>query len=336
MNLSVPSFAAPYFLLLLLLLPLLAWLRGRKGRAAAFLYSSVKLARGITQLRRSQTGLWSAKLRWFALALCIVALARPRLGEGETHINASGIDIVVALDLSGSMAAEDFTLLGNRVNRLVAAKDVLQTFIDKRRSDRIGLVAFAGRAYIAAPLTLDHDFLLQNLERLNLYTIEDGTAIGSAMIAGLNRLRDLESESRILILMTDGRNNSGKVPPLTAAEAAESLSVKVYTIGVGRRGLAPFPQKGPFGQVGYAQVEVNIDEETLQKIAKKTGGKYYRAEDTNMLLRIYEEIDQLEKSEVEVSEYLHYEEVFHWFLIPGWCLLILEMILKHTLWRRLP
>lgn len=336
MNLPFPSFDAPYFLLLLLLLPLFSWLRGRRGRGAAFLYSSVELARGITQLHSSQSGLLSAKLRWLILALCIFALARPRLGEGETHIKASGIDIVVALDLSGSMAAEDFTLLGNRVNRLAAAKNVLEEFIDKRRNDRIGLVAFAGRAYIAAPLTLDHDFLLQNLDRLQLDTIEDGTAIGSAMIAGLNRLRDLDSKSRILILMTDGQNNAGKVSPLTAAEAAESLAVKVYTIGVGKHGLAPFPLKSRFGQTLSTKIEVTIDEETLEKIATMTGGKYFRADNTDTLTAIYEEIDQLEKSEIEVTEYLHYEEIFHWFLLPGWFLLILEMILNNTLWRRLP
>ncbi|MDB4746570.1 VWA domain-containing protein, partial [Verrucomicrobia bacterium] len=154
MNFTIPSFVHPYLLLLLLLLPLLAWLRGRSGRGAAFLYSSVALVKGITDLRKSSSGLWGAKLRWLALALCIIALARPRLGEGETAITASGIDIVVAVDLSGSMAAEDFTILGSRVNRLAAAKNVLEEFVDKRRNDRIGLVAFAGRAYIAAPLTL--------------------------------------------------------------------------------------------------------------------------------------------------------------------------------------
>lgn len=336
MTFTLPSFVHPYVLLLLLVIPLLAWLRGRRGRGAAFLYSSVELVKGITNLNRSQTGLWGAKLRWIALALCIIALARPRLGEGETAIKASGIDIVVALDLSGSMAAEDFAVLGSRVNRLAAAKNVLEEFVEKRESDRIGLVAFAGRAYIAAPLTLDHDFLLQNLERLNLGTIEDGTAIGSAMTAGLNRLRDLDSKSRIMILMTDGQNNAGKVPPLTAAEAAESLDVKIYTIGVGKRGTAPFPRKGPFGRTMYAQMEVNIDEETLTKIAETTGGQYYRADSTDTLVDIYEQIDQLEKSEIEVTEYQNYEEIFHWFLLPGFFILLLEIILNNTVWRRLP
>ncbi len=336
MELTLPSFVHPVILFLLLILPILAWLKGKRGRGSAFLYSSVQLVKGITNLTQSPARIWSTKLRWIALALCIVALARPRLGEGETSVTASGIDIVVALDLSGSMAAEDFTILGSRANRLGAAKNVLEEFIDKRRSDRIGLVAFAGRAYIAAPLTLDHDFLLQNLDRLNLGTIEDGTAIGSAMTAGLNRLRDLDSKSRIMILMTDGQNNAGKVPPLTAAEAAASLEVKIYTIGVGKRGLAPFPRRGPFGQKTYAQVEVNIDEETLTQIADLTGGQYYRADSTRTLSEIYEEIDELEKTEIEVTEYQHYEEIFHWFLLPGMFLLLLEIILNHTVWRRLP
>ena len=336
MNFTLPSFLHPWLLLLLLILPVLAWLRGKRGRGAAFLYSSVQLVRGITDLRRTPTGSWGLRLRWIALALCIIGLARPRLGEGETSVTASGIDIVVALDLSGSMAAEDFTIIGNRVNRLEAAKNVLEEFIDKRRNDRVGLVAFAGRAYIAAPLTLDHDFLLQNLERLNLGTIEDGTAIGSAMTAGLNRLRDLDSKSRILILMTDGQNNAGKVPPLTAAEAAETLDVKVYTIGVGKEGFAPFPRRGPFGQTVYTQMPVDIDEDTLKEIAEITNGKYFRADSTDTLVRIYEEIDQLETSEVEVTEYQRYEEIFHWFILPGLVLLLLEIILNHTIWRRLP
>ena len=333
----MPGFAHPYFLLLLLLLPILAWLRGKHGRSAAFLYSSTDLVRGITDLRRSPTKGAGAKLRWLALALCIIALARPRLGEGETAVTASGTDIVVALDLSGSMAAEDFFSQKKRINRLEAAKNVLREFIDKRRNDRIGLVAFAGQAYIASPLTLDHDFLLHNLDRLNLETIEDeGTAIGSAIAAGLNRLRDLDSKSQSMILMTDGENNAGAMPPLTAAEAAESLGVKIYTIGVGTRGTAPFPGKNPFGQTVYYPREVNIDEDTLTKIADITQGKYYRADSTDTLQKIYQEIDQLEKSEIEADQYLYYEEIFHWFLFPALGIILLETILNHTLWRRLP
>src|SRR2546422_2582692 len=231
------SFAQPQFLLLLLLLPALAWLKGKVGFQPAFLYSSVQLVRGIMGITRSRAGSILLKLRWLALALFILALARPQFGEGETKVTASGVDIVVAIDLSGSMSSEDFELKGQRVNRLAIAKDVLQKFVAKRPNDRIGLVAFARDAYIAAPLTLDHDFLLQNLERLEIATPDkDGTAIGSALTAALNRLREIRSKSKIVILMTDGQNNAGKVPPLTAAEAAETLAVKGFSIrGTGER-----------------------------------------------------------------------------------------------------
>lgn len=330
------TFAHPYLLLLLLLLPLLAWLRGKRGQRAAFLYSSVDLVQGLSGFTRSRAGGVLASLRWLALALFIVALARPQRGEGEAKISASGIDIVVALDLSGSMMAEDFELDGQRVNRLVIAKDVLQKFVLKRPSDRIGLVAFAGRAYIAAPLTLDHDFFLTNLSRLDIGTLEDGTAIGSALVAALNRLRDLKSKSKIVILMTDGQNNAGKVPPVTAAEVAQTLGVKVYTIGVGTRGTAPVPYTDVFGQRRYRSMEVDIDDASLKQIADKTGGHYYRATDTAKLREIYAEIDKLEKTVVEVKKYQRFRELFAWFLIPGLTLVLLEVGLGQTVWRRLP
>lgn len=329
-------FANPYFLLLLLLIPLLHWLKGRKGgQQPAFLYSSVQLLRGISTLRRSQSGALLMRLRWLCLCLLILAFARPQQGEGETTVQASGIDIVVALDLSGSMAAEDFQVGGHRLNRLAIAKDVLKEFITQRPNDRVGLVAFAGRPYVAAPLTLDHDFLFQNIDRLNLGSIEDGTAIGAAITAGLNRLRELKSKSKIMILMTDGQNTVSKVPPLTAAEAAQALGVKVYTIGVGTRGTAPFPQTA-FGMKTYVQVPVDIDEETLTEIAKRTGGKYYRADNSEKFKKIYAEIDQLEKTEVEIKKYERYQELFAWLLLPGLGCLLLEILLAHTLWRRLP
>jgi Ca-activated chloride channel family protein len=204
------TFAHPFLLLLLLLLPVLAWLKGKHGRQPAFLYSSVQLVKGITGITRSHVGRTLRTLRWLALALFIVALARPRIDQGETRITASGIDIVLTLDLSGSMAAEDFELQDQQVNRLVIAKDVLKKFIQKRASDRIGLVAFAGQAYIAAPLTLDHDFLLQNLDRLELNMIEDGTAIGSGLTAALNRLRDLPSKSKIVIPIPMAKKNPAR------------------------------------------------------------------------------------------------------------------------------
>ena len=325
-----------WFLFALLLLPLFAWLRGRKGARPAFVYSSVTLLKNVGKTSRSNAGALLHSLRWLAIALLIVAMARPQKTKTESTVRASGVDIVVSLDLSGSMESEDFTIKGQRVNRLVVAKDTIAQFIEKRPNDRIGLVAFAGRAYIAAPLTLDHDFLQANLARLNLHTIEDGTAIGSGLSAAVNRLRDIRSKSKIVILMTDGQNNAGKIPPLTAAEAAKALDVKVYTIGVGIRGMAPFPQIDMFGRKVYVPTKVDIDEETLTAIAEKTGGRYYRADSTDTLRKIYAEIDQLEKTEVTVKKFVRRQELFHWAALPGVLLLLVEVLLGNTIWRRLP
>lgn len=330
------TFANPWLLTLLLAVPVIAWLKGRRGQQAAFLYSSVQLVKSIVGFQRSAAGFILPKLRWLALILLIVGLARPQKFEGETQTKASGIDIVVAIDLSKSMAAEDLTLNGQRVDRLVVAKSVLKQFIAGRPGDRIGLVAFAGRAYIAAPLTLDHELLLQNLARLDFNSIEDGTAIGSGLSASLNRLRDIDSKSKIVILMTDGQNNSGKIPPLLAAETAEAIGVKVYTIGVGTRGMAPMPYTDVFGQRRYQMVSVNIDEETMTVMAERTGGRYFRADSTEALGQIYEEIDKLEKTDIEVKKYQQYAELFPWFVLPALSLLLLEILLAHTVWRRLP
>lgn len=330
------SFAHPWVLGLLALLPFLAWQRQRRVRDTAFLYSSLHVVRGVASLTRSRAATTLRLLRWIALGCLIVALARPRLGEGEVTVKASGIDIVVAMDFSMSMAAEDFELGGQRANRVAVLKDVLQGFIEKRLGDRIGLVVFAGRAYVAAPLTLDHSFLLQRLDQLKLGVIEDGTAIGAGLSAALNRIRDLPAKSRIVILMTDGQNNSGKIPPMTAADAAQALAVKVYTIGIGTRGVAPYPQTDVFGQTRYVPMQVDIDEELLRKIADRTGGKYYRATDTAAFRQIYQEIDRLEKTEAEIRKYQRYHEVFAWFAVPGFVLLLMELTLAHTIWRKLP
>ena len=331
------SFAHHWLLLLLLLLPLLAWLKGKRDAQPAFLYSSVQLVRGLTSQVQSSAGAWLRALRWLALAAFFIALARPQIGEGETKVSASGIDIVIAVDLSRSMEAEDFTdARGQRINRLALAKDTVQKFILKRPADRIGLVAFAGRAYLAGPLTLDHEFLLANLERLNFGGIEEGTAIGSGLIAGVNRLRDLQSKSKIIILLTDGVNNAGKVPPLTAADAAQTLGIKCYTIGVGTRGEAPVPQTDVFGRKRYVPMAVDIDEETLTKVADKTRGKYFRADSSETLRRIFAEIDRLEKTTIEVKKFQRYRELAHWLIGVGLGLLVLEIFLGNTLMRKLP
>jgi Ca-activated chloride channel family protein len=333
------TFAHPYFLLLLLLLPLLAWLKGKRGKPPAFVYSSVQLVRPILNVTRSRSGAFLSALRWLTLVLLIFALAQPRFTRSETKVSASGVDIAVALDMSGSMVSEDFEVRGKRINRFNMARDVLKKFIEKRPSDRIGLVAFATQAFIAAPLTLDHDFLLQNLERLEIGTIDPNqTAIGSALSAAVNRLRELKSKSKIVILMTDGQNNAGKVAPLTVAEAAQSLRVKVYTIGVGMRGEAPMPVgRNPFtGETVYRNQPVDIDEDTLQKIAQMTGGKYYRADNAKKFQEIYAEIDKLEKTEADVKKFAHHQELFAWLISPGLVLLLLEILLRHTFFRRLP
>ena len=329
-------FADPWFLLLLLALPALAWLKGRRGGQPAFLYSSVGLVKGISGVTRSHAQAILAQLRWVALALLIIGLARPQRGATEDPVRASGVDIVVALDLSGSMISEDFIIGQQRVNRLVVAKDVLREFIQKRSNDRIGLVAFARYPYVAAPLTLDHDFLLQQVDRLQLGAVEDGTAIGSGLMAALNRLRDVKARSKIVIVMTDGQNNAGKVPPLTAAETAEALGVRVYTIGVGTRGTAPVPYYDAFGGKKYREVAVDIDEDTLQQVAKRTGGAYFRADSTDTLREIYARIDRLERTEATVKKYRYYGEWFPLVVMPGWFLLMLEIILSNTVWRRLP
>ena len=331
------TFGHPYVLLLLLLLPLLAWLKGKQGKPPAFVYSSVQLVRGILNVTRTRSGAFLAALRWLILAILIIALAQPRLTKSETRVTASGVDIVVALDMSGSMASEDFEVGRERLSRLAMAKEVLKKFVKKRPNDRIGIVAFATQAYIASPLTLDHEFLLQNLARLELGTIDNNrTAIGSALSTAINRLRELKSKSKIVILMTDGQNNSGKVAPLTVAEAAQTLGVKVYTIGVGMRGMAPMPQFWQGRKVGYQMQPVDIDEDTLQKIANMTGGKYYRADNSQKFQAIYTEIDKLERTEADVKKFAHHDELFALVITPGLGLLLLEVLLRHTIWRRLP
>lgn len=332
------TFAHPYLLWLLLLLPLAAWLKGRRGQPPAFVYSSVQLLRGVQDITKSQAGRLLASLRWLALALFIIAGAQPRLTKFDTtKATASGVDIVVAFDLSGSMAAEDFEVRGQRVNRVMMAKDVLEKFIAKRPNDRIGLVAFGTQAFIASPLTLDHDFLLKNLERLDLNSINGNqTAIGSALSTAVNRLREVKSKSKIVILMTDGQSNAGKVAPLTAAEAAQALKVKVYTIGVGTRGQAPMPATDMFGRRVYQMVPVDIDEDTLTKISDLTGGKYYRADNAERFQKIYAEIDKLEKTEADVRKFAQHTELFAWLIALGLVILTAEIALGQTALRRLP
>jgi Ca-activated chloride channel family protein len=330
------TFTHPWLLLLLLLVPLVALLQGGKGAAPAVVFSSLRPLLELGKARRSRIGGWLTSLLLLALALLIVALARPRQGKTISQVQASGIDIMLALDVSGSMQAEDFTIGGERANRLEVVKQVTQKFIEGRPNDRIGIVCFAGRPYLVSPLTLDHGWLLQNLERVRIGLVEDGTAIGSAVASAANRLKEKNAKSRIVVLLTDGDNNAGKVPPLTAAEAAKALGIKIYTIGAGTRGYAPMPVQDMFGRKVYRNVKVDVDEDTLKKIADLTGAKFYRATDTKTLNQIFEQIDKLEKSTVELNQYTQYRDLFPWFLGAGFGLLALQTVLAQTVGRKLP
>jgi Ca-activated chloride channel family protein len=329
-------FLYPSFLWLLLLLPCLALLRGRRGPVAAVQFPSADLARQVARETRSRPGRWQSLFALLALAFLIVGLARPQLGTRTTTVEASGVDMVLALDCSGSMEALDFKLNGHPANRLDIVKSVVSKFIDDRPNDRIGLIGFAGAPYLVSPLTLDHDWLQQNLERVQIGAVEDGTAIGSAIAAGTNRLRDQPAKSKVLVLLTDGQNNAGKVTPLAAAEAAKALGVKVYTIAAGARGEAPIPVTDAFGEKRHAMAKVDVDEDSLRKIAEETGGKFFRATDTESLRKTYAEIDRLEKTTQHINKFEQRTELFPWAVLPALGLLGAGLALNQTRFRRLP
>ena len=330
------TFAHPWLLWLLLLVPLLALLRGGRGAAPAVVFSSLRPLQGIGRVRKSRAGGWLTSLLLLGLALLTLALARPQQGKTLSRVEASGIDVILAIDVSRSMFAEDFIIGGQRANRLDAVKQVTQKFIEGRPHDRIGIVCFAGRPYLVSPLTLDHDWLLQNLERIRIGLVEDGTAIGSAIASASNRLKDREAKSKLIVLLTDGDNNAGKITPPTAAEAAAALGIKIYAIGAGTRGYAPIPVQDAFGRTVYRNIKVEVNEPMLKEIATVANGKFYRATDAESLDRIYTEIDQLEKSTVELSQYKQYRELFPWFVAAGFACVALGAVLGETVWRRLP
>ncbi|MFV0436644.1 MAG: VWA domain-containing protein [Desulfopila sp.] len=318
-------FLYPQLLWLLLLLPLLAIVRGRLGSAPTLLFSSTSLIASLARGKKTRPTALLAAVRLAVLALLILAAARPQQGNTTSQIQASGIDILLAVDVSGSMEAMDFTLNEQAVNRLAVVKKVVDEFIRERPNDRIGLVAFGGRPYLVCPLTLDHDWLRKRLESLSIGMVEDGTAIGSAIGSGIIRLRDQEAKSRILILLTDGMSNAGRVPPLVAAEAAEALNIKVYTIGVGTRGEAPMPVTDPFGRKQIRLVRVDIDEKTLSAVAEKTGTQYFRATDTTSLARIYEDINRMETTTRTIKKFENSWELFPYLVLAALILLACEI-----------
>lgn len=330
------SFASPWLLVMLVLVPLLAllprWWKERMG-PVGMTYGDTRLVTDVGRSWRLRFRPGLPGLRLLALALVIVAVARPQSGEAREVIRGQGVDISIALDISGSMGTGDF-----EPNRLAAAKEIIAEFAQERPYDRIGLVVFSREAFVQSPPTLDHRVLLRLLEDVDLATelrIEDGTAIGTGMATAANMLKDSTAKSKLVTLLTDGVNNAGEIDPVTVATAAEALGIKVYTIGVGREGRFPVPQLGPFGS-GVTMQESVLDEETLKEIAAITDAKFYRATDAEGLRQIYEEIGSLEKSDVEVKVFTSYNELAVWLLLPALLLLLAELILSQTLFRKIP
>lgn len=325
-------FAYPKLLWLLLILPPLGyWLFARDKKTRPYLHYSDSSYRNVLKKTWRQR-LYPALhvLRLLAVALLVVALARPQSTSKQSSKNIEGVDIVMAMDISGSMLAEDFS-----PNRLEASKQLAREFVRGRESDRIAVVAFSGEAYTQCPLTIDHGILENRIRQLKSGVITDGTALGDGLAVSINRIRQSDAKSKVIILLTDGVNNAGSIDPLTASEIAKTYGIRVYTIGVGTRGLAPYPYKTPFG-IQYQNVQVEIDENLLKQIADETGGTYFRATNKNRLKAIFEEIDKLEKTKIEVLSYEQRAEEFKPFLWAALVLLLLELLLRLSVFKTLP
>lgn len=329
----IHRFADPAFLVLLLLVPLLVYgyATRRIGHGGTIRYSDVPTLRHADGSKTGRLRHAVFGLRMAALAALVLAFARPQSGVTKETVTTAGIDIILALDLSRSMLAEDL-----RPNRLEAARHAATAFVEGRRNDRIGLVVFAGEAYTQAPLTIDYAVLTTLISQLDVGMIEDGTAIGMGLATAVKRLRDSDARSKVIVLLTDGRNNRGEIEPLTAAQMAQALGIKVYVIGTGTRGTARVPIDDPVMGRRHVTMRVDIDETTLGEVARLTSGRYFRATDRESLDRIYAEIDQLETTEMEVEHYTRYGERFPLVLTIGLVLLIAEVALGGTWLRRLP
>lgn len=326
-------FANPYLLwLLVLLAPMIAYYIYRTLQGgAAIRISTIEGVRRAPRTLRYWLRHAPFVLRCVAYALLVVALARPQDVDEQRRSSAEGIDIMLSVDVSGSMLARDF-----KPDRITAAKEVAGKFIADRYGDRLGLVVFAGEAFTQSPLTTDQSTLQTMLSRIRSGIIEDGTAIGNGLATAINRLRESDAKSKVIILLTDGVNNRGEIAPLMAADIAADMGIKVYTIGVGTRGKAPYPVVDMFGNMSFQPMDVEIDEETLEAIAERTGGRYFRATDNDKLQSIYDEINQLEKSKVEVADYTVYHERFLALLLAALGVLLLEFIFSNIILKRIP
>jgi Ca-activated chloride channel family protein len=326
------KFANPMFLWLLLLLPAIGyylWWR-RKKLTVTLQFSSLQIFKNIPQTLRERLRHVPLALRLLAIAVFIIALARPQSVSDKQNISTEGIDIVLELDLSGSMLAEDFN-----PNRIEAAKQVASEFIDGRTNDRIGLVVFSAESFTQCPLTTDYPVLKNLLREVKNGMIADGTAIGLAIANGVNRLKDSKAKSKVMILLTDGVNNRGEIDPITAARIAATYGIRIYTVGVGAQGEAPYPVQTQFG-IRRQLIPVDLDEKGLTQVADMTGGKYYRATDNRKLKAIYKEIDQLERTKIEVTAYKRYSELYSGWLFAGLLAVLVEIGLNVTVLRRNP
>jgi Ca-activated chloride channel family protein len=347
LNTAYFRFEQPWFLLLAVLPPLF-WLIGRRlNNAPVVRFAAARIFQKTTIVRNSWRKVVENSLYYCGCACLIVALARPQLGSATSQARVDGIDIMIALDVSLSMLSEDYSIGSERASRLEVVKRVTQNFISGRTNDRIGLIIFAGRAYVVSPLTLDHDWLLENLSRLNIRRtndetiigssiVEDGTAIGSALATAARALQDKHAKSRVIVLLTDGDNNAGKIPPITAAEAAAALGIKIYTIGAGTNGLVPFPHTDGFGNTYYSQEYMPFRDDTCKEIARIGGGIFFRAADTQTMNAIFKQIDQLERNGIQVQKYQSYEDVFPWLLGAGFCFLATTFVLGESIWSKVP
>jgi Ca-activated chloride channel homolog len=329
-------FANPLFLYLLIPVGFLIWLEiaGNKKKNAAISFPGLESLTGFKKSLRARLHSLPLYLKYLALALLIIAFARPQAGKKTEEVSNRGIDIMMVLDTSTSMNALDF----EPDNRLEAAKKVAKEFIKGRLNDRLGLVVFSGLAYTQCPLTIDHDALLNYLDQISVgMTQVDGTAIGSAIATAANRLKDSTGKSRVMILLTDGRNNMGEIDPITAAEAAQALDIKIYTIGAGKPGGALYPVDDPFLGRRYVKIpDQELDEGMLSKIAAITNAKYFRATDTNSLHDIFRQINDMEKTEIKTLKYTNYTELFMYFLWPAFLLLLANIFLSNTWLRTIP
>lgn len=326
----------PWFLLLLLLVPLLVWLRFARRRQFAFRSGDT---RSVPLLPPSLAILLQPLfpiLYGIGLTLLIVAVARPQKGLDESIVRTEAVDVVLCVDLSPSMRALDFSTPQQRVSRIDAVKRVVESFVEARKDDRIGIVGFAGLSYTIAPLTLEHGWLIQRLRQINAGDLGQRTAVGDGLASAVNRLRESKAKSKVVVLLTDGASNAGRMDPLNAAQAARGLGIKVYTIGAGKPGMVPIAVTTPWGQEQITTMPSDLDEESLKKIAALTGGEFFKAEDERHLRDVYGQIDRMEKTEVEVQQYTRFEERFQPWLWIGIGCLLLERMLAGTRMGRLP